>query len=525
MMNWILILHKDGEDISRFVVGENGLTLGRASTSDVILVDSMASRHHAHVSVENDRLYVTDLGSRNGVLINGERVKRHRLAVNDEFVIGVHTFRVVCDSESAKIGDTGSMISYEKVGEIFERMVTREGGKQLPVLYRAAELLGTVFDLDELLQRILGLIADSLPVRRGYVITLSPDGKEPLVRASRSSEGEADAPPLSNTLMEHVFDLRNAVLTLDAQDDERFQSSDSIVRHRIRAAMCVPLCGRQDVIGAIYVDAGDETGAFHTHELELLSAIARVVGVAVENAYLYQESIEHARLAAIGQATASLGHWIKNVLTGIHGGGEFVDLGVERKDWAKLERGWGLVRGGLSRLEGVVLDLLEFSKERVPERTLTNIDLLVTEVVEQTRSRAEKVGVTLAFEAGQANNIAVDGRQIHRVLMNLLNNAVDACEEKGGAITVSTWQDGSGCYIRVKDTGVGIPEEQMAALFQAFSSTKQSRGTGLGLACSEKVVREHGGHIQVETQVGEGTSFTVFLPAQTIGPVGNHGSP
>jgi len=127
--------------------------------------------------------------------------------------------------------------------------------------------------------------------------------------------------------------------------------------------------------------------------------------------------------------------------------------------------------------------------------------------------------VALEFDRGELGTVYVDGRAIYRVILNLLMNAVEACEarEEGPrSVTLTTRAESQGSIIEVRDTGVGIPPEIRDKLSQAFVSTKGSRGTGLGLACSYKIVREHGGSIEVDSEVGQGTTFTVFLPNQTL---------
>jgi signal transduction histidine kinase len=280
--------------------------------------------------------------------------------------------------------------------------------------------------------------------------------------------------------------------------------------------MCAPLCGRDNIVGAIYVDPGHDATNYTPEDLELLTAIARVVGVAVENARLYKENVERERLAAIGEATAGVGHCVKNILTGVKGGEQFIDNALSQKDFKWLERGWPILRRSIERIETLVLNLLTFSRDRQPQIMPTDLNGLIDEVLEVLRQRAETLKIKLEQVRGDIGIVYIDGREMYRVLLNLLTNAVDACEDQGGVISVVTYRESSGCYIEVSDTGGGIPPEIMPKLAQAFVSTKGSRGTGLGLACSYKIVHEHGGDIACKSEVGKGTTFTVCLPTSTI---------
>jgi signal transduction histidine kinase len=521
MPEYELVLEKDGREAGRYPLVPAGIVIGRSPDVDVVLTGQMVSRRHARVWLEEGVARAEDLGSRNGISVNGRRVVSSELLAGDHLMVGDISFRL---EHALKIPSGSSFISFEKAGRLAEEMVQKEGGAALPLLYKAAKLLGTVFDLDDLLRQILKLIFEALPVRRSYILTLSPETNEPVIHATLSRETDgSEGPPLSLTLIRHVFKERSAVLTLDAMDDSRFDASQSIMKYSIHGAMCAPLFGREAIVGAIYVDAGTQEVIFTKDNLELFTAISWVVGIAVENARLYQENVDRERLVAIGKATAGVGHCVKNILTGIMGGAQFIDMAIERKDITYLEKGWPIMSRSIERIENLVLNMLSFSRDHTPEFAPMDVNGLVNEVTETVRSRAEKGNVTLTFNQEDIGVVCADSREIYRVLLNLVTNALDACERKGGTVSVSTSAKPEGCCIEVSDTGVGIPAEVLPRLFQAFFTTKGSRGTGLGLACSYKIVREHHGTITVKSEPGQGTSFTVFLPRQgSTGPPRSH---
>ena len=111
--------------------------------------------------------------------------------------------------------------------------------------------------------------------------------------------------------------------------------------------------------------------------------------------------------------------------------------------------------------------------------------------------------------------VEIDPNGIKRCLLNLITNAVDACKDRSGAVTVETWgpgQDGL-VHVRIKDTGCGMSKETRAKLFTVFFSTKGSKGTGLGLPVTKKIVEEHGGWISFKSELGKGSKFSIYLPA------------
>jgi signal transduction histidine kinase len=493
-------------------IGPNGVHVGRDPEVDVILSDPLVSRVHTWIGLDGSDLVVRDNDSRNGVFVNGDRVEESPLTDGDAIGVGDYTF-IVERREDVDVGNT--LLSYEDASVIFDAMVEEEQAGRLPILYKAAQLLGTVFDTDDLLEQILAIIFDALPVKRGYILTTSAGTDPPEVHASKVLNEERCELPRSQTLIDHVLNNQSAILTPNAQKDPRFDASESITSHKIQSAMCAPLVGREGCVGAIYVDSGMDPKPFSDEDLQLLTAIGRVVGVAVENARLYKESLEKERLAAIGEATAGLGHCVKNIMTGLKAGGEFVEMSIESRDWKWVDKGWPVMKSAAGRIELLMLNMLTYSTERTPDLQPASLNDLCMEVVHVVEPRAQKCGVSIALVPGELDSVHIDGREIYRVVLNLLVNAIEACEEKkdeAGAVTVATRQDVMGSYIEVRDDGVGIPPEIMDKMADAFVSTKGSRGTGLGLACSYKIVREHMGQITVESTPGQGAAFTVYLP-------------
>jgi len=143
---------------------------------------------------------------------------------------------------------------------------------------------------------------------------------------------------------------------------------------------------------------------------------------------------------------------------------------------------------------------------------------LVGEVVELLAPRASELGVALEKSpVGMTPRVAIDPEGIHRALLNIVGNAIDAVEGRPDpkvTVDIRAGDDGF-ARIVVLDNGVGIPAERMADMFKIFVSTKGSRGTGLGLPVSQKILREHGGDLTVQSQVGVGSKFTLKLPLKS----------
>src|SRR5262249_33945518 len=162
-----------------------------------------------------------------------------------------------------------------------------------------------------------------------------------------------------------------------AAQDERFSAGQSIVRFGIREAICVPMKGRHETLGVIYLDTrgSSRDTAFRTtsptvkftgDHLALAIAIGHQAALAVEETRYHQAMLQAERLAAIGQAIAALSHHIKNILQGLRSGSEILKMGLSEKDDAMLQQGWRIVEKNQGKIYHLVMDMLSYSKEREP---------------------------------------------------------------------------------------------------------------------------------------------------------------
>jgi signal transduction histidine kinase len=320
------------------------------------------------------------------------------------------------------------------------------------------------------------------------------------------------------------------VLTSDARRDGRWNSAGSIVRMGVREAICVPMQGRYDVVGVIYIDTHTSpremiqhgvANKFTEDHLKLMVAIAHQAALAVEDTRYYSAMVQAERLAAVGQTVATLSHHIKNILQGIRGGSYLIEMGLSEHDESVVSKGWTIVEKNQQKISNLVMDMLTFSKEREPELIPANINRVVRDVVELMHARAAEFNVELRWEPGQPMpDMIFDPESIHRAVLNVITNAIDAASEneQAGCVTVRSEyaEEQAVGRIIVQDNGPGIPPEQRDQLFSPFVSTKKGRGTGLGLPVSQKILSEHDGRILVDSQTGKGSRFTLELPAVLV---------
>ena len=236
---------------------------------------------------------------------------------------------------------------------------------------------------------------------------------------------------------------------------------------------------------------------------------------------LERELVNNERLAAVGQTVAGMAHCIKNILHGFKGGSYLVDVGLERDNTEKLKNGWAMIQRNISRTSGLVMDLLSYSKQREPEFELCHPNEIAEDVCELMDGVAQDNDVNLIQQLdNRIQPVVMDPRTVHRCLMNMVTNAIDACifdpsADKNHQVTVTTTRETDGMIrFDISDNGCGMSEEVRSKLFSSFFSTKGVKGTGLGLLVTAKLVEEHHGTIEVTSTEGAGTTFTIRFPAQ-----------
>jgi two-component system NtrC family sensor kinase len=249
---------------------------------------------------------------------------------------------------------------------------------------------------------------------------------------------------------------------------------------------------------------------------------------------LQKELIQSERLAAVGQTVAGLAHGIKNILNGLKGGvyivntalkkshDSFAGAGAEKgHPESNLRTGWDMVERNINRVSDLVLGLLSYSKEREPEYEKYDPNIIVDEVCNLMESKAKKNDVTLIRSLDkETGEVYLDPKGIHTCLLNLVSNAIDACifdpdTEKDWQVKLGVHHDREGGVIYdLVDNGCGMDQEVKDRIFTEFFSTKGNRGTGLGLLVSQKIIHEHKGTMEVESEPGKGTRFLIRLPKQ-----------
>jgi histidine kinase len=233
-------------------------------------------------------------------------------------------------------------------------------------------------------------------------------------------------------------------------------------------------------------------------------------------------------LAIVGETIAGMSHSIKNILNGLQGGVYVVDSGLRANNEERIASGWTMVKNNVEKVSDLVQGILFASKERKPECHGYDPGKLLTEVCDlfEEKSKSQRIKLVRDFPT-EMGICLLDPAGLHSAFSNLISNAMDAClaeaDQRDHKVIVSGQLDEisnrphkSLLVLTVSDDGEGISPETKGNLFSKFYSTKGSKGTGLGLVITMKVIKEHGGTVRVESEPGDGTSFIVEIPLDRV---------
>lgn len=550
-----LLVIKGADEGKQFELADASATIGRDAASHIRLHDTEVSRRHAEIRRQDGAFVLVDVGSANGTYVNDQKTAQAILQSGDHILIGqtVLIYTSGRGDDMSEPGDLAEKINMIARGDlelssaIIKTIGEGEGSRiltqpekaaspwlksalaNLTVMYEASQAISHILDINQLLDRILELVFRSIDADRGCVL-LAHAGTgelEPKALRYRSAGAPAEIITISRTIPDYVLKERQGVLLSDAARDERF-TGESIVKFGIREVICVPMKGRHDTLGVLYLDTSSTArdvaarkpalGKFTEDHLALAIAVAHQAALAVEGSRYHHAMVQAERLAAIGQTVASLSHHIKNILQGLRSGSEILQMGFKDKNDTLIQQGWRIAEKNQAKIYELVMDMLSYSKERIPALEATNLNEIVREVVELLAGRAKDLTATLAVSvADDVPEVHADPEGIHRALLNIVGNALDAVEGRPNPkVTVGVRVSANGwARIIVVDNGVGIPAAKLGDIFSPFMSTKGAKGTGLGLAVSRKILREHGGDIVVQSQVGVGSKFTLKLPIRS----------
>jgi signal transduction histidine kinase len=413
------------------------------------------------------------------------------------------------------------------------RYRTDELGRSVSELHALGEVsqaVNSTLDLETVLSTIVAKAVQLSGTEAGAIYGYDEQAREFRLRATYGMDQELiDALTqrhigLDDPNVAEVFAQREPVQVADLSEEVASELNEIALRAGYRARMVAPLLRGEDIVGMLAVRRRTP-GQFAKNTVDLIKTFAAQSALAIQNARLFHEIEDKSRQLEEAsqhksQFLANMSHELRTPLNAILGYTELMADGAYGEPSEKM-------LGILKRLEangkhllGLINDVLDLSKIEAGQLVLELSDYCIQDIAQTVRSTLEPLAADkkLAFKVDVASQLPPgrgDGRRLTQVLINLVGNAIKFTD--AGEVAIKAEANNGSFHVSVRDTGPGISSADQARLFQEFQQadnaiTKKKGGTGLGLAISKRIIEMHGGQIWVESQPGQGSTFTFTLP-------------
>ncbi|MBU1112370.1 MAG: GAF domain-containing sensor histidine kinase [Candidatus Omnitrophica bacterium] len=374
--------------------------------------------------------------------------------------------------------------------------------------------------LEEALNILVDRIAEVMSVEIVSLMLVGKSSGEMLIKFAKGLDKEIirDAKvKLGEGVSGWVAQTGQSLLIKDISKDPRFPKRGG--RYSTDSLLSVPLKVYDKVIGVINVNNKESGEIFNEQDLDVLNRIADLSAIAVVNVRFREDAKELDVLRS--EFIANVSHELRTPLTALK---ESVGLVLDEITGSineKQKKLLNLASQNIRRLNGLIDDLLDFSKAEAGlhhmKRTLFDITNMVKSATDTFLPLIEKKGLEIkGILTDKKIEIWGDEDKLYEVITNFIDNAVKYNKPRG-KIKIKLEDADSDVKIKIADTGIGIPGEDLSRLFNRFSRLESSlkegvKGTGLGLSIVKDIVEMHGGKIEVESKVDEGTTFSISLP-------------
>jgi K+-sensing histidine kinase KdpD len=397
------------------------------------------------------------------------------------------------------------------VAKLEEQRINIEARMQrLHNLTEASKSINSTLDLDQLLSRILDAATRSIGADRGTVYLLDEIKKELWSKVLQGDNMAEIRLPLGKGIAGVVGASGEIVNIPDCYADPRFNPDfDKRTGYRTNSMLCMPMRNKDGTIIGVFQLLNKKDGVFTKDDEEFIDALSAHASVAIENARLAAQMVQSERLSAVGRMASTIIHDIKNPMSTIRVYAQVMKRKSGNEEAAKLAD--EMIKQ-VDRFVNMTQEILDFTRG-VSSMNIAEVEFgdLMNSVLDFIQQDLDKNNVKLIRESTFTGKLQLDQDKLIRVFYNIASNARDAMPN-GGTLTVRTSQDGAAVRIEFIDSGMGMPEEVKKRIFEPFMTHGKKHGTGLGMAIVKKVIDDHKGRIEIDSEQGKGTTIRMFLP-------------
>ncbi|MEI8314571.1 MAG: GAF domain-containing protein [Verrucomicrobiota bacterium] len=391
--------------------------------------------------------------------------------------------------------------------------------QRLEALFQVAQSIISSLNLEDILQRVTANACRLMDAKVCSLMLLNAERDRLALRACHGASADyLTKPPLpvNDSLIGTVISRRKPLQIYNVQDHDAYRHIELARQDGLVSLLSVPMVVGETAIGAVNVYSSAPY-RYSTQDINILAALANLAAIAIANAQLHEKVVQAEeqlrqteRLSTLGLLAAEVAHEIRNPLTVMKMLFHSLDLQFAGTD--PRARDAEVVAEKMDHLNKIVDQLLGYARSNEPRLEPVALNGVIDDVLLLTRRKLQQQRIELRTElAGDLPELRADRGQLEQACLNLILNATDAMPE-GGILTIATARQNDRIQLTFTDTGVGMPAEQQARLFEPFLTTK-AHGTGLGLAIVHKIIVDaHRGQIAVTSAPGQGTTFRIALP-------------
>ncbi len=344
---------------------------------------------------------------------------------------------------------------------------------------------------------------------------------------SGAADGSDEPPPplAADGRLARWLRVNETYLSLRHQQDvfEYLTVEEQAWLEQTGCQLCAPMMAKNQLIGLVLLGFDRSSSVIRKSDAALLLQLAEQASLAFQNAALYREQQERLvrlhradRLAAMGQLAAGVAHEVRNPLTAIRSTMQYLGTTVESSHRELIEE----LIGEVDRIDHIISGLLNLARTGNLQRLPVDLSELTDQTVRFLDHRARKQGAKISARSPEPIVVDADPNQLRQVFLNLILNALQAIPEGGSIVVDSQIEPNRSrpsqrwAQVRIIDDGPGIPEDVLRNVLDPFFTTK-SEGTGLGLPICHNIIEQHGGKLDIKSEVGEGTTVLIQLPLST----------
>ncbi|NJN54107.1 MAG: GAF domain-containing protein [Anaerolineae bacterium] len=399
---------------------------------------------------------------------------------------------------------------------------------ELETVAQVSTVASTILESDALLQAVVDLSKTSFNLYHVHIYLLNETGRKLILKAGAGNVGRLMALEgreisiETDSLISRAARTRQGVMENNVRQNGRF-SAPSLLPNT-QAEMAVPMILGDKLIGVLDLQA-DKVDSFTAEDLKIQRTLASQIAIAIENARQYAEQVETSKkLREVDQLKseflASMSHELRTPLNSIIGFADVLLEGLDGDLNERMEEDVRLIRESGRHLRELIGDILDMSKIEAGRMELRYEDVdmrqMANDILATAQPLAQQKNLDMYLDIDDTvSTVRIDRTRIRQVLWNIMGNAIKFTEK--GSVSLSMHNEGSHLLIAIRDTGIGIKEENIPIVFEQFRQidgglNRAASGTGLGMPITKKLVEIHGGDIWIESVYGQGSTFFFTLP-------------